>query len=60
MFWLSIVLLSVGALLIKLGAMSVLLVVMGTALKVSLFVIAVLAGLLVWRRYKCRRFRRLP
>lgn len=53
MVW--IVSLIFGSLLIKLGAMSVLLTVMATTLKAALVVIILLVALLLWRRYRDRR-----
>lgn len=55
MFWITIVVISLGTLLIKLGALSVAVAVLAAAFKVSLFVIVILAGLLVWRWYRGRR-----
>ena len=55
MFWISCAVIAAGTLLIKLGALSVTVTVMSTALKVSLVLIVLLAGILLWRWYSRKR-----
>lgn len=55
MFWIFCAVIAAGTLLIKLGAMSVTVTVMSTALKVALALIVLLAGLLLWRWYRSKR-----
>ena len=49
MFWLSILVLSLSAVLIKLGALSVWMGILGVGLKLALLVIAGLVLILLWR-----------
>jgi len=50
MFWTFLLLTALAALLIKLGAASVMVSVLSTGLQVAVFVIAILAALLVWKK----------
>ena len=52
MFWIACTVIAASTLLIKLGAMSLTVSVMSVALKVSLVLIVLLAGLLLWRWYR--------
>ena len=49
MFWISLAVIAMSTLLIKLGALSVTAGVLSMALKGSLVLIVLLAGLLLWR-----------
>jgi len=51
MFWISITSLVFATLLIKLGALSVVVAVLEFTLKSIVAVLVVLAGLLAWRKY---------
>jgi uncharacterized membrane-anchored protein len=55
MFWIALASLVLGALLVKLGALSVIVVVMLLALKAAVVVILALTGNLVWRKFRQRR-----
>ena len=55
MFWIALASLVLGALLIKLGALSVMVVVMLLALKAAVVVILALTGNLLWRKFRQRR-----
>ena len=55
MFWVALLSVVLGALLIKLGALSVIVVVMLLALKAAVVVILALTGNLLWRKYRQRR-----
>ena len=51
MFWISIAVATAGALLVKLGAMSVQVAVQAVALKIVLAILVVIALWLLWRRF---------
>jgi hypothetical protein len=55
MFWIFLIVITVGAFLINLGAMTVLLKLIFTALKAAMVAIMLLAGMFVWRWYRNRR-----
>lgn len=50
MFWTFLLLTILAALLIKLGAASVMVSVLSTGLQAAVFVIAILATLLLWKK----------
>lgn len=49
MFWTFLLLTTLAALLIKLGAASVMVSVLSTGLQAAVFMIAILAALLLWK-----------
>ena len=55
MFWISLAVIAMSTLLIKLGALSVMTGVLSLALKASLVLIVLLAGLLLWRWFNRKR-----
>ncbi len=59
MFWVFLIVITMGAFLINLGAMSVLLKLIFTVFKVALVAIVFLIGFLVWRWFINRGWRRL-
>lgn len=50
MFWTFLLLTTLAALLIKLGAASVMVSVLSTGLQAAVFMIAILAALLLWKK----------
>ena len=50
MFWIFLLIATLAVLLIKLGAATVMVSVLSTVLQVAVFVIAVLAVLLIWKK----------
>lgn len=52
MFWLSLVIITMSALLVQFGALSMQVAVQSLALKVILAVVLILAVLFAWHRFK--------
>ena len=52
MFWISLAVITMSALLVKVGAMSVQVAVQAVALKAALALFLILAVLTIWRLYK--------
>jgi hypothetical protein len=52
MFWSFLIISSIGAALVKLGATTVQATILYSSLKATLIVIAILVGVLLWKRIK--------
>jgi hypothetical protein len=59
MFWIFLIVITMGAFLINLGAMTVLLKLIFTVFKAAMVVIMLLSGMFVWRWFRNRGWRYL-
>lgn len=55
MFWIFLLLTALATILIKLGAASVMVKTLSIGLMITLIVIAILAGMLLWKKFAKRK-----